>query len=162
MSCSCVEKKVIQSEKAPKAIGPYSIGMQLGSLIFSAGLIGIDPVSSNLVVGGIQAETRQALNNLKAILEASGSSLDQVVKTTVFLKDINEFAQMNSVYAEFFTENPPARTTVQAAALPKGGAVEIDAIASSGECCCSCECDCDGDCDCECGCNCGSEEDKKQ
>jgi 2-iminobutanoate/2-iminopropanoate deaminase len=159
MSCSCVEKKVIQAEKGPKAIGPYSIGMQLGSLIFSAGLIGIDPVSSNLVPGGIQAETRQALNNLKAILEASGSGLDQVVKVTVFLKDINEFAQMNSVYAEFFTENPPARTTVQAAALPKGGAVEIDAIASSGECCCSC--DCGEDCDCAgCG-DCDCEEDKK-
>jgi 2-iminobutanoate/2-iminopropanoate deaminase len=148
MSCTCVEKKVIQTEQGPKAIGPYSVGIQLGQLIFTSGQVGIDPQTGNLVPGGIQAETRQTLNNLKAILEAGGSGLDKVVKTTVFLKDMNEFTQMNSIYAEFFTGNPPARTTVQAAALPKGGTVEIDAIASSGECCCNCGGD--DDCDCEC------------
>ena len=106
-------KIVIKAEKAPKAIGPYSVGIQLG----------------NLVAGGIEAETRQTLTNLKHILEAAGSGLDKVVKTTVFLRDINEFGRMNPVYGEFFTENPPARTTVQAAALPRGGAIEIDIIA---------------------------------
>lgn len=147
MSCSCIEKKVIQTEKAPKAIGPYSVGIQLGQLIFTGGQLGIDPLTGNLVPGGIQAETRQVLNNLQAILEASSSGLDKVVKTTVFLKDMNEFTQMNSIYAEFFTENPPARSTVQVAALPKGGTVEIEAIASSGVCCCNCGCD--DDCGCE-------------
>ena len=150
MSCSCTTKKVIQTEKAPKAIGPYSVGIQMGQLIFTAGQLGIDPQTGNLAPGGIQAETRQVLANLKAILEASGSGLDKVVKTTVFLKDMNEFTPMNTVYAEFFTENPPARSTVQVAALPKGGAVEIEAIASSGVCCC--------DCDCECSCNCEEGE----
>jgi len=124
------------------------VGTQLGQLIFTAGQVGIDPTTGNLIPGGIQAETRQTLTNIKAILEAGGSGLDQVVKTTVFMKDLSEFPAMNAVYAEFFGENPPARSTVQAAALPKGGAVEIDAIASSGKCCCSCDDDCECDCDC--------------
>jgi 2-iminobutanoate/2-iminopropanoate deaminase len=122
-------KVVIQAEKAPKAIGPYSIGIQLGKLVFTSGLIALDPQTGNLVTGGIEAETRQTLTNLKHILEAAGSGLDKVVKTTVFLRDINEFGRMNPVYGEFFTENPPARTTVQAAALPRGAAIEIDIIA---------------------------------
>ncbi len=122
-------KVVIQAEKAPKAIGPYSAGIQLGNLVFTSGQIAIDPQTGNLVPGGIVAETRQTLTNIKQILEAAGSGMDTIVKMTVFLRDMNDFGLMNPVYAEFFTENPPARTTLQAAALPKGGAIEIDAIA---------------------------------
>jgi len=120
---------VILSDKAPKAIGPYSVANRVGNLIFTAGQLGLDPQTMELVPGGIQAETRQALTNIKHVLEAAGSSLDLVVKTTVFLRDLGEFAQMNEVYAEFFPKDPPARSTVQVAALPKGGAVEIEAVA---------------------------------
>ena len=123
------EKVVIHADKAPKAVGPYSAGMQLGSLVFTSGQIALDPQTGNLVAGGIEAETRQVMTNIKNILEAAGSDMSKVVKTTVFLRDMNDFGRMNPVYGEFFTENPPARTTVQAAALPRGGAVEIDAIA---------------------------------
>jgi 2-iminobutanoate/2-iminopropanoate deaminase len=122
-------KVIIKTDKAPKAIGPYSVAIQLGNLVFTSGLIALDPQTGNLVTGGIEAETRQTLTNLKHILEAAGSGLDKVVKTTVFLRDINDFGRMNPVYGEFFTENPPARTTVQAAALPRGAAIEIDIIA---------------------------------
>jgi 2-iminobutanoate/2-iminopropanoate deaminase len=122
-------KRVILSDKAPKAIGPYSVANRVGNLIFTAGQLGLDPQTMELVPGGIQAETRQALTNIKHVLEAAGSSLDLVVKTTVFLRDLGEFAQMNEVYAEFFPKDPPARSTVQVAALPKGGAVEIEAVA---------------------------------
>jgi 2-iminobutanoate/2-iminopropanoate deaminase len=123
------QKTVIVSDKAPKAIGPYSAGIRNGQLVFSAGQLGIDPASGDLVAGGVEAETRQALTNVRNVLEAGGASLDDVVKTTVFMRDIQDFARMNSVYAEFFSERPPARSTVQVAALPKGGAVEIEAIA---------------------------------
>ena len=122
-------KEIIKTEKAPKAIGPYSVGIKAEGLIFTAGQAGIVPESGNVIEGGIENETRQTLTNIQEILEAAGSSLRWVVKTTVYLQDINEFTRMNSVYAEFFKENPPARTTVQVAALPKGVAVEIDAIA---------------------------------
>jgi 2-iminobutanoate/2-iminopropanoate deaminase len=125
---SCREKKIIKTEKAPAAIGPYSAGVTGGPFIFAAGQIGLDPKTSTMVDGGIEAETRQALTNLSGILEAAKSSLDNVVKTTVFLRDMNEFAKMNAVYAEFFKENPPARSAVQVAALPKNAAVEIEAI----------------------------------
>jgi 2-iminobutanoate/2-iminopropanoate deaminase len=124
-------KEVIVSKNAPQAIGPYSIGIRVAPFVFTAGQLGIDPASGNLVPGGVEAETRQALLNLKSILEAGGSSLDQVVKTTVFLRDMADFAKMNAVYGEFFTQNPPARSTVQVAALPKNGAVEIEAIAAA-------------------------------
>jgi 2-iminobutanoate/2-iminopropanoate deaminase len=123
------EKHVVVTDKAPKAIGPYSAGVTTGHLIFTAGQLGIDPKSGELVEGGIQAQTRQALHNLKAVLEATGTSLELVIKTTVFLKDINEFSLMNEVYGTFFTENFPARSAFQVAALPKGGAVEIEAVA---------------------------------
>lgn len=122
-------KEIIATEKAPKAIGPYSVGVKTEQFIFTAGAAGIDPKSGNVVEGGIENETRQTLINIQNVLEAGGSSLHLVVKTTVFLRDINDFTRMNSVYAEFFPEDPPARTTVQAAALPKGVAVEIEAIA---------------------------------
>ncbi len=124
-----MEKNVITSDKAPKAIGPYSVAIQAGNLVFTSGQLGLEPVSGNLVPGGIEAETRQALTNIRNVLAAAGSGLEQVVKTIVFLKDMAEFSKMNAVYAEFFTENPPARSTVQVAALPKGGAVEIEAVA---------------------------------
>ncbi len=125
-----MENKVITSIKAPKAIGPYSVAIRSGDLVFTSGQLGLDPVTNNLVPGGIEAETRQILTNLQHVLADAGSGLGRVVKTTVFLKDMAEFAKMNEVYAEFFTENPPARSTIQAAALPKGGSIEIEAIAS--------------------------------
>ena len=122
-------KIVIASEKAPKAIGPYSVAIKAGDLIFTSGQLGLDPLNGNLVPGGIEAETRQALNNLRHVLEDSGAGMQMVIKTTVFLKDMADFPRMNAVYAEFFPEEPPARSTVQVAALPKGGSVEIEAVA---------------------------------
>jgi 2-iminobutanoate/2-iminopropanoate deaminase len=128
MSCGS-EKQIVSAEDAPKAIGPYSHAVKGCNFIFSSGQLGMDPATGALVAGGVEAETRQALLNLKLILEAGGSGLQHVVKTTVFLRDINDFSKMNGVYAEFFTENPPARSAIQVAALPRNGAVEIEAIA---------------------------------
>jgi 2-iminobutanoate/2-iminopropanoate deaminase len=124
-----MEKKVIKSEKAPKAIGPYSVAIRAGTFVFTSGQLGLDPQSGNLVPGGVEAETRQALTNLRHVLADAGSGMQAVIKTTVFLKDMADFARMNAVYAEFFPENPPARSAIQAAALPKGGSVEIEAVA---------------------------------
>ena len=126
------EKQVVRSEIAPQAIGPYSIATRFGNLVFTAGQLGMDPDSGELVEGGVQAETRQALTNLKHVLEAAGASMNDVLKTTVFLRDMNDFASMNAVYGEFFTESYPARSAVQVAALPKDGAVEIEAVACLG------------------------------
>jgi len=126
-------KKIVVSDKAPKAIGPYSIAVQTGQMVYTAGQIGLDPATGEIVPGGIEAETRQVLTNLKNVLEASGSSLGDVVKTTVFLRDMADFAKMNAIYGEFFNQQPPARTTVAVAGLPKGGAVEIDAVATLRE-----------------------------
>src|SRR6266508_6150058 len=122
-------KTIISTEKAPKAIGPYSQAIRTENLVFTAGQEGLDPVTMELVEGGIEPQTRQVLTNLKHVLESADSGLNFVVKTTVFLKDIGDFAKMNTVYAEFFPENPPARSTVQVAALPKGALVEIECIA---------------------------------
>jgi 2-iminobutanoate/2-iminopropanoate deaminase len=122
---------VIFSDKAPKAIGPYSPAIKFENLIFTAGQIGLDPQRGELVPGGIGAETRQALRNLSALLQAAGSSFEKVLKTTVFLTDMAEFGRMNEVYAEFFTDSPPARSTVQVTALPKGAAVQIECIAAT-------------------------------
>ena len=122
--------KIISTTKAPKAIGPYSQAVRTGNLIFTAGQLGIDPESGILVEGDIKGETLQALTNIKEILEAEGSSLEKIIKTTVFLRDMNDFSLMNTIYASFFSSNPPARSTVQVAALPKNAAVEIEAIAS--------------------------------
>ncbi len=121
-------REVISTEKAPPAIGPYSQAVKAGNFLFVAGQIGINPATGQLEEG-IEAQTRQALLNLKAILEAAGASLDDVVRVGVFLQDLNDFQAMNAVYAEFFPQSPPARTTVQVAALPRGALVEIDAIA---------------------------------
>lgn len=122
-------KKIIYTDKAPKAIGPYSQAIRTGTLVYTAGQVGLDPTSGELVESGIEAQTRQVLTNLKNVLEASDSGLNFVVKTTVFLKDMNDFAKMNSIYAEFFSENPPARSTIAVAGLPKGALVEIEVVA---------------------------------
>jgi len=122
-------KKIIHTDKAPQAIGPYSQAVRTESMVYTAGQIGLDPATMELVGGGVEAETRQVLNNLKKVLEAANSGLNYVVKTTVFLRDMADFPKMNAIYAEFFPENPPARSTVAVAALPKGVAVEIEAIA---------------------------------
>jgi 2-iminobutanoate/2-iminopropanoate deaminase len=124
-----MKKEIVKTNKAPKAIGPYSAGVKVGQFVYTAGQLGIDPETGAFVPGGIVPETRQALTNLKAVLDAAGSSLNQVVKTTVFLKDMDEFSAMNEVYAEFFTDQYPARSAVQVARLPKDGAVEIEAVA---------------------------------
>jgi 2-iminobutanoate/2-iminopropanoate deaminase len=123
------QKETITAPGAPKAIGPYSVGIRVFPWVFCSGQAGLDPKTGELVHGGIEAETRQTLTNLKNVLESAGSSLSQVIKTTVFLRDMADFSRMNAIYAEFFSETPPARSTIQAAALPKGAAVEIEAIA---------------------------------
>jgi len=122
-------KEIVIAENAPQAIGPYSAAVIAGQFVFSAGQLGIDPGTGDFVPGGIEEQTTQALNNLQAVLEAAGSSLDQVVKTTVFLKDMNDFGAMNGVYGLFFKEKFPARSAVQVARLPKDGLVEIEAVA---------------------------------
>jgi 2-iminobutanoate/2-iminopropanoate deaminase len=157
MGCCCERHTSLTNDKAPAAIGPYSIGVQVGDLVFSSGQLGIDPASGKIVEGGIEAETHQALRNLAAVLEAAGAGLEDIVKTSVFLRDINDFAAMNTVYAGYFKENPPARSAFQVAALPKGAAIEIEAIAVLPV-----ECDCEeGECDCEegeCNCDCDSHK----
>ena len=122
-------KKIVSTDRAPKAIGPYSQAICTENLVFSAGQLGLDPVTMEMVEGGIQAQTRQVLTNLQHVLEVADSGLNFIVKTTVFLQDMQDFADMNSVYAEFFPENPPARSTVQVAALPKNALVEIECVA---------------------------------
>ena len=119
----------IQTEHAPAAIGPYSQAIKAGGFVFASGQIPIDPKTGEFVAGGIAEQTERVLKNLAAVLEASGSSLDQVVKTTVFLADMKEFGAMNEVYGKFFTGAPPARATVAAAGLPRDARVEIEAIA---------------------------------
>ena len=123
----------VQTENAPAAIGPYSQAIKAGGFVFVSGQIAIDPKTGEFLAGGIAEQTERALTNLVAVLEAAGSSLDQVVKTTVFLADMKEFAGMNEVYARFFSAPPPARATVAAAGLPKDARVEIEAIALVSE-----------------------------
>lgn len=122
-------KKVINTNQAPAAIGPYSQAIKVGNLVYTSGQIPIDPATGNFVEGGIKEQTRQSLTNIKAILEETGLSLNNVVKTTVFLADMNDFADMNSVYAEFFSEPYPARSAVAVKTLPKGALVEIEVVA---------------------------------
>jgi len=127
-----MSKAAVSTDKAPSAIGPYSQGIRAGNLVFTAGQIALDPATGQVVAPGIQEQTTQVLENLKAILEQAGSSLQQVVKATVFLKDFNDFAAMNSVYGAYLAPDgvtPPARTTVEVSRLPKDVLVEIDLIA---------------------------------
>jgi 2-iminobutanoate/2-iminopropanoate deaminase len=147
MSCCCNEKKIIRIENGPKAIGPYSLGVQSGHLLYTSGQLGLDPETGNLVDGGVEAETCQVLENVKTILVAAGATMADVVKTTVFLRDINDFQKMNAIYATYFPNDPPARSAVQVAALPRGGAVEIETIALIPD-------HGDADCGCDDGCNC--------
>lgn len=122
-------KKIVYSDKAPKPIGPYSQAIIVDKFIFLSGQIGISPDTGNLVEGGVNAETKQIFANFKAVLESANSSLENIVKTTVYLTDLNKFAEMNKIYNEYFTKDYPARATIQAGALPKGACVEIEAIA---------------------------------
>ena len=122
-------KQVIHTDSAPAGIGPYSQAIQIGDLLFVSGQVPIDPSTGSIVEGDVKAQAQQSLNNLKAILNAAGTNMGAVVKTTVFLADMNDFAAMNEVYAQFFQEPFPARSAVQAARLPKDAKVEIEDIA---------------------------------
>ncbi len=123
-------KDVIHSDRAPRAIGPYSQAVRAGDLVFASGQIPIDPTTGEFVAGGIAEQTEQVLRNLRAVFEAAGLTMNHIVKTTVFLADMDDFAAMNEVYGRFFGVEPPARATVQAARLPRDARVEIEAIAS--------------------------------
>jgi 2-iminobutanoate/2-iminopropanoate deaminase len=150
MACTCSEKKVIVAPKAPRALGPYSAAIKIDHFVYCSGQTGLNPATNELVEGGLEAQTRQVLTNLKNVLEAAGTDLVHVVKTTVFLKDIADFQKMNAIYGEFFTEDFPARSTFQVAALPKNGLVEIELVAYDP----TCDCDdssaegCGDDCCC--------------
>jgi 2-iminobutanoate/2-iminopropanoate deaminase len=124
-----MSRETVQTEKAPKAIGPYAQAIKVNGLIYTAGQIPIDPKTGNFVKGGIAAQTRQVLENLKAVVEAGGSALDRVVKSTVFLKNMEDFTAMNEVYDEYLGAAKPARSTVAVADLPRGALVEIDLVA---------------------------------
>jgi len=126
-------KQIIQTARAPQAIGPYSQAIKTTGFIYASGQIPIDPQTGQFVSGGISEQTEQVLKNLSAVLEAAGSGLDRVIKTTVYLADMEEFVAMNEVYGKFFASEPPARATVQAAGLPRNARVEIDAIALASE-----------------------------
>jgi len=125
-------RDVLVPDRVPPPIGPYSLGIRFQDFVFASGTIGLDPATGKMVPGGVEAETRQALQNLSNILQSGGSSLADVVKTTVFLVDIGQFPTMNRVYAEFFPKDPPARSTLQVVALPGGAQVEVEAIAARG------------------------------
>lgn len=122
--------KVISTQKAPAAIGPYSQAIQIGNLVYTSGQIPIDPTTGKFAEGGIKEQTRQSLLNVKAILEEAGLMMKNVVKTTIFIADMNDFADMNAIYAEFFSEPYPARSAVAVKTLPKGALVEIEAVAA--------------------------------
>jgi len=122
-------RKVIIPDDAPKAIGPYSAAIETDFFVFTSGQLGLDPKTGELVPGGIEAETHQAIHNLKHVLRSAGLELQSVVKTTVFLKDIHEFSNMNKIYAEYFKDQPPARSAFEVAELPKNARIEIEAIA---------------------------------
>ena len=122
-------KETVQTDSAPKAIGPYVQAIKANGLVYTAGQIPLDPKTSNIIEGGIKEQTRRVMENLKAVLAAAGSSLDQVVKATVFLKNMTDFAAMNEVYGEYLESAKPARSTVAVAELPRGALIEIDLIA---------------------------------
>lgn len=121
-------RTIISTDKAPGAIGPYSQAVKTDSMVFVSGQLALDPATGNLVNGDIKSETRQAMKNLKTILEAAGSSLEKVIKTTLFIKEMNDFSEINEAYGEFFQNNPPARACVEVARLPKDANFEIEAV----------------------------------
>jgi 2-iminobutanoate/2-iminopropanoate deaminase len=125
-------KKIVQTDKAPKAIGPYSQAVVSGDLIFTSGQIALDPTTQQLATADVRAQTERVMENLAAVLAAAGSSFDQVVKATIFVVDLNDFAIVNEIYGKRFAQSAPARSTVQVAALPKGARVEIELIARKG------------------------------
>ena len=122
-------KEIISTEKAPAAIGPYSQAVKVGNLLFTSGMIPIDPATNTLVEGGIEVQAERALENVKALLEASGTSMGKVVKTVVFIKNMDDFAKVNEIYAKYFTSDFPARSCVEVARLPKDVLIEMEAIA---------------------------------
>ena len=124
-----MRREPVKTSNAPAALGPYSQAIKVGEFVYTSGQVAIDPATGELIDGGIAEQTERVLKNVAAVLEAAGSSLDQVVKTLVFLSDMNDFAAMNEVYGKFFTGAPPARSTVQAARLPKDARIEIEAVA---------------------------------
>jgi 2-iminobutanoate/2-iminopropanoate deaminase len=124
-----MKRNIISTKNAPQAIGPYSQAVKIGDLIFTSGQLSIDPDKNEFINGTVEIQTELALKNVSAVLKEAGSSLKSVVKTTVFLKNMNDFPLMNSVYAKFFPSGPPARSTVEVSALPKGALVEIEAVA---------------------------------
>lgn len=125
-----MQKVIIRSEEAPKPVGPYQQAVKAGNLVFLAGQIPLDPKTGDMVPGGVTEQTERVIQNIKAVLKAAGTSLDNVVKATVFLKDLNDFAKMNEVYAKYFAaETAPARSTIQVAKLPKDSLVEIEVVA---------------------------------
>ena len=124
-----MKKTIVHTDKAPAAVGPYSQAVKIGELVYTAGQIALDPATGQIVEGDVQAQTEQVLKNLQAVLKAAGSSLKNVVKTTVFLQDMGDFAAMNEVYGRYFDKKPPARSTVQVAGLPLGAQVEIEVVA---------------------------------
>lgn len=124
-----IMKEIISTDKAPAAIGPYSQAVKIGGLLFTSGMIPIDPATNTLVEGGIEVQAERALENVKALLEASGTSMDKVVKTVVFIKNMDDFAKVNEIYAKYFTSNYPARSCVEVARLPKDVLIEMEAVA---------------------------------
>ncbi len=125
-------KKVIQSENAPKPVGPYSQAIEAGNMLFCSGQIAIDPATDTVLTGDVETQTRQVMKNIKAVLDKAGYTWNQIVKTTIFLTDMVDFAKVNAIYAEAFKELPPARSTVQVSGLPKGVNVEIEVTAYKG------------------------------
>jgi len=123
-------KNIIETDKAPKPIGPYSQAVQYGDLLFTSGQIAINPTTGDLLNGNVEEQTQLVLENLKAVLSEAGSSLDKVIKTTIFLKDMNDFVKVNAVYGTYFDDSKPARSTVEVSCLPKNVLIEIDCIAS--------------------------------
>jgi len=126
-------REVIATEKAPAAVGPYSQAIRANGFVYTAGQIPLDPATGQIVEGDIQVQTHRALNNLQAVLEAAGTDLSSVVKTTVFLQDMDDFGAMNEIYGRFFGQSPPARSAVEVARLPLGAQIEIEAVALAGE-----------------------------
>jgi len=124
-----MDKRIVRAEDAPEAIGPYSQAVVANGMVYAAGQVPLDPRTGQIVPGDIRAQTKRVMENLKAVLAAAGSSMDKVVKTTVFLRDLNDFGTMNEIYGAYFREHPPARSTVQVAKLPREAAVEIEVVA---------------------------------